>query len=213
VTYTTGKNGLAFNFSSGSYVEAPDAANLDINNHITIAAWIKANSLGGRIVDKITAGGNDGYMLDTNGGKIRLIACGSVSSTSNVPLNSWVHVAGVYDGSKGYVYINGVLSGSANISGSIPTNNMSLIIGSAHNEDIFFDGLIDDVLIYNRSLTASEIQSLASGNNPSSTFTDPGADTWTANVNYGDGSGVQPLVLTGKTFSLSHVYADMARIP
>src|SRR5207247_10695599 len=37
-------------------------------------------------------------------------------------------------------------------------------------------------------------------------FTDPGADTWTATVNYGDGSGDQPLALTGTTFHLSHAY-------
>ena len=37
-------------------------------------------------------------------------------------------------------------------------------------------------------------------------FTDPGADTWTATVNYGDGSGDQPLSLTGMTFHLSHAY-------
>jgi hypothetical protein len=40
-------------------------------------------------------------------------------------------------------------------------------------------------------------------------FTDPGADTWSATVDYGDGSGVQPLALNGnKTFSLGHTYAD-----
>ena len=38
-------------------------------------------------------------------------------------------------------------------------------------------------------------------------FTDPGADVWIASVNYGDGSGNQPLPLTGKTFSLSHTFA------
>jgi len=37
-------------------------------------------------------------------------------------------------------------------------------------------------------------------------FTDPGADTWTATVNYGDGSEDQPLALTGTTFHLSHAY-------
>ncbi|MHB1134208.1 MAG: beta strand repeat-containing protein [Chloroflexota bacterium] len=41
----------------------------------------------------------------------------------------------------------------------------------------------------------------------SGSFTDPGADVWAATVDYGDGTGVQPLTLTGKTFSLSHVYA------
>ena len=40
----------------------------------------------------------------------------------------------------------------------------------------------------------------------SGSFTDPGSDTFTATVNYGDGSGVTPLPLTGKTFSLSHQY-------
>ncbi len=39
-------------------------------------------------------------------------------------------------------------------------------------------------------------------------FTDPGADTWNATVDYGDGSGTQALALVGKTFALSHTYAD-----
>jgi DNA/RNA endonuclease G (NUC1) len=41
----------------------------------------------------------------------------------------------------------------------------------------------------------------------SGSFTDPGDDHWTATVDYGDGSGAQPLALAGKTFSLSHTYA------
>src|SRR5205085_4859094 len=40
----------------------------------------------------------------------------------------------------------------------------------------------------------------------SGSFTDAGADSWTATVNYGDGSGVQPLALSGKTFALAHQY-------
>lgn len=39
-------------------------------------------------------------------------------------------------------------------------------------------------------------------------FTDPGADTCAATVDYGDGTGMQPLSLTEKTFSLGHAYAD-----
>jgi DNA/RNA endonuclease G (NUC1) len=39
-------------------------------------------------------------------------------------------------------------------------------------------------------------------------FTDPGADPWTATVDYGDGSGTVPLALTGTTFVLSHAYAS-----
>ncbi|WP_299291141.1 PKD domain-containing protein [Nitrosopumilus sp.] len=42
----------------------------------------------------------------------------------------------------------------------------------------------------------------------SGSFADPDADSWTATVDYGDGSGIQPLVLIGKTFELDHVYSQ-----
>jgi len=42
----------------------------------------------------------------------------------------------------------------------------------------------------------------------SGSFTDPGDDTWSATVDYGDASGIQPLTLSDKTFNLSHIYAD-----
>jgi PKD repeat protein len=42
----------------------------------------------------------------------------------------------------------------------------------------------------------------------SGSFTDPGADTWQAWVDYGDGAGFEPLPLNGKTFELEHFYAD-----
>ena len=41
----------------------------------------------------------------------------------------------------------------------------------------------------------------------SGSFTDPGADAWTATVDYGDGAGAAPLLLTGQTFTLSHTYS------
>ncbi|HEY0305383.1 MAG TPA: DNA/RNA non-specific endonuclease [Longimicrobiales bacterium] len=39
-------------------------------------------------------------------------------------------------------------------------------------------------------------------------FTDPGADSWSATVDYGDGAGALPLALTGKTFTLAHTYLN-----
>jgi hypothetical protein len=49
--------------------------------------------------------------------------------------------------------------------------------------------------------------------NSSGTFTDPDADSWTATVDYGDGSGVQSLALSGKAFTLSHLYKDNNPLP
>jgi hypothetical protein len=61
------------------------------------------------------------------------------------------------------------------------------------------------------SVTAGSPATLNEGDTftGSGSFTDPGDDTWTATVDYGDGTGVQPLTLNpDKTFSLSHLYAD-----
>lgn len=54
------------------------------------------------------------------------------------------------------------------------------------------------------SLTTSEGAPVAA----TRTFSDPGADSWTATVDYGDGSGAQPLALSGGSFALAHTYAD-----
>ena len=59
------------------------------------------------------------------------------------------------------------------------------------------------------SFTGDTIIDEGSSFSGSGTFSDPGTDTWTATVDYGDGSGAQPLPLApDKTFNLSHIYAD-----
>lgn len=60
------------------------------------------------------------------------------------------------------------------------------------------------------AVTVGEDATIEAGNvfTASGWFTDPGADTWTATVDYGDGSGLQPLSLNAdKTFDLSYLYA------
>src|SRR5213592_4188082 len=67
-TFAPGMVGQAFSLDGvNDWVEAPDADNLDLSSQITIDAWIKPAVLGGRIVDKTTPGGTDGYLLDTFG--------------------------------------------------------------------------------------------------------------------------------------------------
>jgi hypothetical protein len=73
-------------------------------------------------------------------------------------LNTWTHVAGTANGSVAKSYMNGVEVGSvaagATYEGySIPNN----FIGGGHG---YFNGLIDDVRIYNRALSAAEIQAI-----------------------------------------------------
>lgn len=75
-------------------------------------------------------------------------------------------------------------NGVSSYSGSVTVNNVAPAIGA-------FSGA---------ALLTGETYS-ANGS-----FTDPGADSWTATVNYGDGSGTGSLGLSGKSFSLSHEY-------
>ena len=88
------------------------------------------------------------------------ISLNNAYAASTFPgLNQWVMVTATYDGNAAKMYINGVLGGSSNISSSVTSTNM--FIGASNSggyQD--FPGLIDDVRIYNRALSAAEVQAL-----------------------------------------------------
>ena len=74
-----------------------------------------------------------------------------------MPLNTWTHVAMTYNGAQMRLYVNGVLVGQRAQTGSIQTNNGQLRIGGSAAFGEFFQGMIDEVRIYNRALSATEI--------------------------------------------------------
>ena len=71
-------------------------------------------------------------------------------------LNTWVHVATVYDGKEHKLYVNGELDVSESKSGAITVNNENLGIGWVDNNR-YFDGVIDEVKIWTRGLTEDEL--------------------------------------------------------
>ncbi len=89
-----------------------------------------------------------------------------VGSVRNISAGDWYHIAATYDRTTFKIYINGVLDNSVNIQYSPYQNNQQLVIGRACMGDpcMFrpsspsFNGTIDEVRIYNRALSASEIQ-------------------------------------------------------
>jgi hypothetical protein len=74
-----------------------------------------------------------------------------------IPLGSWTHLAATYDGTTLLFYVNGTQVGITIVSGNISAASGGLSIGGIGEE--YFQGLIDEVRIYNRALSASEIQS------------------------------------------------------
>ena len=79
----------------------------------------------------------------------------------------WIHLAGTYDGQIMRLYVDGVEIGNQAISGNIPVDYNPVTIGAEENGDIpldvlgEFESLIDEVRIYNRALTASEIEEIS----------------------------------------------------
>ena len=94
-------------------------------------------------------------------------------SAANASLNRWVHVTATFNGSQSRIYVNGVLDTELNQSLTIGSNNLPLYIGGSYGSsetqnggggsgEENFRGQIDEVRIYNRSLSASEVQNLYS---------------------------------------------------
>lgn len=181
-TYAPGKVGQAFSFSgAGDYVLVPHNSNLNANN-ITVDAWIKTPGTGDMqlIADKshgtcFGGGGSDaGWVIQVNtAGRIDF-GYGNgdpnwtnafTSSTSTVTDNNWHHVVGTLDGATIKVYVDGLLESSSPYNGPPQTNTRPVYIGKWHNttggcSNRQFNGLIDEVEIFDHALSPSEIAAI-----------------------------------------------------
>jgi hypothetical protein len=75
-----------------------------------------------------------------------------------VPVNTWTHLAATYDGTTLRLFANGTQIGSAAMSGTLVKSANALSIGGSLVWGEYFEGLIDEVRIYNRALTSAEIR-------------------------------------------------------
>ncbi len=83
-------------------------------------------------------------------------------STGKVPLNSWTYVVATFDGKNASLYINGIMNNTiqgVNISYTNHINNLSIGMGGDTGIH-FFNGTIDEVMIFNRALSADEVKKI-----------------------------------------------------
>ena len=171
-TFAEGKVGKAFNFDgNGDYVQIPHNANLDLSNSYTIEAWVKPSKVTTyqAIVGKGTNPTPPTLYFASN-------AFRQYYSVDNVPAwqgqvgsvlpgspQDWYHIAVTYDGSTGVIYINGVLKNTKPLL-KPDTNTHDLYLGYDdtlfNNLPGYFNGLIDEVSIYNKALTQQKIQAI-----------------------------------------------------
>jgi hypothetical protein len=162
---------LAFD-GDGDYVDIGKSPDFDIENQITVSAWIKVSAFD-RNWQAIVAKGDRAWRLQRNVGDRTLeFACsglvvpgtdwGQIFGTTDVNDGHWHHVAGVYDEEKIYLYIDGSLDASAVAPGKIRVNDEPVYIGeNSQTPNRFWNGLIDDVRIYSYALSAEEISEIA----------------------------------------------------
>jgi len=159
----TGKLNTALSFDGVSdYVDAGNDTSLDIGNG-TWEAWIYPTSFSDHayhaVISKFYSTAY-WFGLYSNGGRIQLwVAGGAHQSTGAVELNKWSHVVATWDGSTIKYYINGQFdSQNTGVTGSPVTNTLSVDIGADPQSTLYrFTGTIDEVAIYNRALSATEI--------------------------------------------------------
>lgn len=171
--YTDGKEGKALNFANG-YLRIPAKDTLDgFSNGITISLWIKRSNAR-----------DSGYLLHkpgcfyvrtwTDGTQNPLrAAIVNQSAATAAPTNwiftgdtSWHHIVVVYDKTAETVtlYTDGVIQqavskqASVALSGNVATSSDSLFIGSSATGADRWTGLIDEIKIFNRTLSQDEIQ-------------------------------------------------------
>ena len=194
---------------------------------ITVSAWVKPSTIAdaGVIVAKDRSGftqwtlkmdGRSGNNAKNN--LIFTVGAGGrvVTATSDAEVMAdlgWHHVAGVYNGAQVYVYLDGVsVDATANpLTGTIANYAHQICVGTSGttcNESAFFGGLIDDVRIYSRGLTATEIGALMSAPPPGGTLPEVTVTATDPDASEAGGTGAFTFSRTGDTAaSLSVTYA------
>jgi hypothetical protein len=157
-TWTAGKFGQALNFDGNDFVDLSD---FDLAGPFTLMGWIQTRSLhAGGCASMLMKAFDYGVEICQsalhasvgNGGWSRTVT----HQLTSADLNTWKHVAITYDGTTLRVYINGTLVGQG--TGAHNSNNNPLLFGRWTPAAEFWNGLIDEVRIFNRALTQAEVQ-------------------------------------------------------
>jgi len=159
---TSGKYGKAISFNGTSaLVGIPNSPLLQLRTAMTLEAWVNPSRLTGVWRDVIYKG-NDNYYLEADSTSSKPATRGAIGSplfgTGKLTTSTWTHLAGTYDGATVRLYVNGVQVSNRAQTGQIAISTNPLQVGGDSIYGQYFPGKIDEVRVYNRALSAAEIQ-------------------------------------------------------
>jgi len=151
----------------GGCVEVPPRAFITPTREMSIDCWIKTDvpsQTDKWFVNCLYGTGESGFRLGLSDGKLSFAIPKTAWShhmvaDAPVPLGQWVHVAATYDGRTMRLYMDGRLCASMERGGRINPTDTHLCLGSYDvKHRAYFDGLLDDVRIWAKALSADEVQ-------------------------------------------------------
>ena len=164
----TGQQQRAIGFDGTSdHVTVPDSPGLDLAGDFTLGAWINPALLGGGYQAVISKNiGSRPPSLWLLGNQVEVWfdpGGGQATSTGTVVASTWQHVVATFDDAANEIriYINGTLdSVTSDVTRTPSVNDHPLVIGQRGDEAYFFNGGIDEVMVWSRALTAQEVQDI-----------------------------------------------------
>ncbi|MFH1229843.1 MAG: LamG-like jellyroll fold domain-containing protein, partial [Candidatus Aenigmatarchaeota archaeon] len=183
-SWTSGRFGQGLQFDGvGDYIDIGNPTSLNITNAITVEAWIYPINFSSSdgfigIVDKTRGStGNGGYILQINSDQkgdfmVGINATAFLEVATDVlSLNQWHHLVGTYyPGGNVSIYHNGVQYNGSSDQNNFSSNSNNIYIGLAGSGE-YFNGTIDEVQVWNRSLSADEVRELYQSSAPYGTQT------------------------------------------
>lgn len=176
-----GKINSSFGFDGvEDKIVIPNPQMYDLTDGFTVSVWINihdynSDGIQSSIVGHEDAGGDtEGWSLNVGtDGKPTLTLNGgdwdSVQSTTILSLNQWYYLVGVFNGSYGWLYINGVLDSEKDVGSLIAPGNQQMRIGynDVLGQDRYFKGYIDEVVIMNSTISSAQVKEIYDSTNVS----------------------------------------------
>jgi len=208
---------VSFDGTDDRIILAP-SSDFDTTSAFTISAWVNPTSLTNyeHVYSRFSSSHTQFYITPSGNLTLTVDRVSFPASTGTVSTGSWQHIAVSWQSGTGATafYINGSAAGSGTNTGTLTTGTTKVTIGSkatqyGHN---FFNGLMDEVALFNSALSASNITSIYNSGVPNDISSLSPVGWWRMGDNDGgtgttitdQGSGSNNGTLTnGPTFSTS----------